>query len=133
MRRGAGQRREEADHDGVRDRRRRHRLPRGPGGDAVPADLGPDRAPPHAQARPSQPARPAAAGRPAPPAAELPFGYRHHPLPLADRATGPAPVARMDGSGPPGRSPHSYGDPPYGTTPAGPRAREDAPVLGSGP
>ncbi|CAA9236221.1 MAG: SSU ribosomal protein S15p (S13e), partial [uncultured Corynebacteriales bacterium] len=89
---GSGQRREEADHDGVRDRRRGHGLARGPGGDAVPSDRGPDRPPPHAQARPPQPARPAAAGRPPPPAAELPRGHRHHPLPLVDRAAGPAPV-----------------------------------------
>ena len=68
----------------------------------------------HAQARPPQPPGSAAAGRPPPPAAEVPGEDRHHPLPVADRATRPAPVAPR-GEWPPGRSPSSYGDPPYGT------------------
>src|SRR6185369_13753095 len=108
LRRGPGQRREEADHGGLRHGSGRHRISRGPGGDAVPPDRGPDRTPAHPQARPPQPPGSAPAGRPPPPAAAIPREDRHHPLPVADRATGSAPVAPR-GEWPPSHSPSSYG------------------------
>ncbi|CAA9210812.1 MAG: SSU ribosomal protein S15p (S13e), partial [uncultured Blastococcus sp.] len=89
---GARERSQEADHDRVRHGRERHRIARGPGRDADQADQRPHRAPQDAQARPPQPAGPAPAGGPSSPPAELPGQDRHHPLPLAHRAAGSAPL-----------------------------------------
>src|SRR4029453_2346563 len=68
----------------------------------------------HPQARPPQPPGPAPAGRPPPPAAAIPGEDRHHPLPVADRATGSAPVAPR-GEWPPKPLPFLVRRPPYGT------------------